>query len=88
MLSFVISIHKNRKLKIGWEVRASFQISFHQKDLALLKLIRNYFNDVGNIYKKDKDIIHYQVNSIQDLIHVIIPHFDKYSLLTQKRADF
>ncbi len=74
--SFVISIHKNKKLKIGWEVRASFQISLHQKDLALLKLIRNYFNDVGNIYKKDKDIIHYQVNSIQDLIHVIIPHFD------------
>jgi len=86
--SFIISITKNRKLKIGWEERASFQISLHQKDLALLKLIRNYFNDVGNIYIKDKDIIHYQVNSIQDLIHVIIPHFDKYSLLTQKRADF
>lgn len=86
--SFTISITKNRKFKLGWEVRASFQISLHQKDLPLLKLIRNYFNNVGNIFIKNKDIIHYQVNSIQDLIHVIIPHFDKYSLLTQKRADF
>ena len=30
----------------------------------------------------------YSVSSIKDLINVIIPHFDKYPLITQKRADF
>jgi len=30
----------------------------------------------------------YSVNSVKDIINVIIPHFDKYPLLTQKRADY
>jgi hypothetical protein len=30
----------------------------------------------------------YSVQSIKDLTEVIIPHFNKYSLLTQKKADF
>jgi len=30
----------------------------------------------------------YRVTSLQDLINIIIPHFDKYPLLTQTRADF
>jgi hypothetical protein len=28
------------------------------------------------------------VNKLEDFINVIIPHFEKYPLLTQKRADF
>ena len=30
----------------------------------------------------------YRVSSIKDINNVIIPHFDKYPLLTQKYADF
>jgi hypothetical protein len=30
----------------------------------------------------------YSVQSIKDLNNIIIPHFKKYPLLTQKRADF
>jgi hypothetical protein len=30
----------------------------------------------------------YNVTSLQDLTNVIIPHFDKYPLITQKLADF
>lgn len=30
----------------------------------------------------------YSVSSIKDINNVIIPHFDKYPLLTQKRPDF
>ena len=32
--------------------------------------------------------ISFRVNSLQDLTNFIIPHFLKYSLLTQKAADF
>jgi hypothetical protein len=42
---------------------------------------------VGNISKNGKDAIQYRVNSVKDLI-VIINHFEKYPLLTQKRADY
>jgi len=80
--SFVIIIRKNPKSKIGWKVETRFQISLHQKDLALLELIRKFFNGVGTIHKQGKDYVEYRVTSIQDLINVIIPHFDKFPLIT------
>jgi hypothetical protein len=32
--------------------------------------------------------MHYKTSSIKDLAEFIIPHFEKYPLVTQKRADF
>ena len=32
--------------------------------------------------------IQYRVTSLKDLINVIIPHFDKYPLISKKRADY
>jgi len=30
----------------------------------------------------------YRVSSLRDITNVVIPHFNKYPLITQKRADF
>jgi hypothetical protein len=30
----------------------------------------------------------YRVNKLNDIINIIIPHFDKYSLITQKHSDY
>jgi hypothetical protein len=30
----------------------------------------------------------YRVNKLNDIINIIIPHFDKYSLITQKQSDY
>jgi len=38
--------------------------------------------------RKGKYIGIYSVQSLKDLTQVIIPHFNKYPLLTQKAADF
>jgi len=44
---------------------------------------------VGNIYLKSSDNTYrWKVSNINDLFNVIIPHFIKYPLVTQKRADF
>lgn len=43
---------------------------------------------VGGIYKHSGGMMRYKVSSIRDLTKVIIPHFDKYPLVTQKRVDF
>jgi hypothetical protein len=65
-----------------------FKIELHGKDLPLLKQIQSFFG-VGsiNVRKKNNQVI-FTVSSLKDLINVIIPHFDKYPLITQKRADF
>jgi len=54
----------------------------------LLKRIQSFFG-VGNITinKKNGQAI-YSVKSVNDINRVIIPHFDKYLLITKKRADY
>lgn len=85
---FIVRIRDNPKLKIGWSVEAIFQIKLHQKDFAILELIKNYFKGIGSITKAGKDGILYRVASLQDLTNIVIPHFDKFPLITQKKADF
>jgi hypothetical protein len=53
-----------------------------------LKLVKSSLGEVGNIAEQGKGCIQYRVSSLQDLTNVIIPHFDKYPLITQKKADF
>jgi len=43
---------------------------------------------VGNIKQQGKDSVQYAVTSVKDLMEVIIPHFYKFPLITQKCADF
>lgn len=60
----------------------------HVKDLELLKLIQNHFGGVGLIVKQAERLVSYQVSSVKDISSVIIPHFDKYPLITKKMEDF
>lgn len=68
-------------------ITLSFSISLQKIDNILLVKIKNYFG-VGEISTKHgKQTIKYSVQSIKDLA-IIINHFEKYPLKTQKRADF
>jgi hypothetical protein len=96
--TFTISITKDNRTRkttrridferIIYVVHPSFAISLNFKDNNFLYNLQSYFG-VGKI-KNDlqHNAIVYYVNSIQDLTNVIIPHFEKYPLLTQKHADF
>ena len=52
-----------------------------------MEKIQSYFG-VGNIHIGNNNAVSYYVNDAQDLTKVIIPHFDKYPLITKKRADY
>ena len=60
----------------------------HKKDRMLLELIQAFFGGVGSITYASKDTLHYRIASLHDLISVVLPHFGKYPLNSQKRADF
>ena len=83
---FSLSIVRNKEIKVGWGVKIRFEIGLHEKDKALLEQIQFYFS-VGNIYKYGSQLFDYRVQSTKDLAKVI-SHFDKYGLITQKRADY
>ena len=77
---------RNKKFKIGWEVKPSFQIGLHQKDKALLEQILSYFS-AGNISQQGSQSLQFRVQSVKDL-KLVINHFDKYPLISQKWADY
>ena len=65
-----------------------FRIDLHSRDLILIRKIQSFFG-VGTINQyESKNSVVYSVQSLRDIINVIIPHFDKYPLITQKKADY
>jgi hypothetical protein len=61
----------------------------HYRDKDLLLQIKSFFNDVGTILiRNDRAIVSYKVRNLNEIIKEIIPHFDKYPLITQKQSDF
>ena len=84
---FLVSITENKNSKLGWQVRLYFSIGLHIKDKPLLEQIKILLRHVGSITKHGPQSLHLQVQSIKEL-KIIIDHFDKFPLLTKKRADF
>ena len=87
--TFSISIRKDNEYKLGWQICAEFSIQLHKRDLNLLLQLQDFFSGTGSIsISKTRNTVSYSVKSIKDITTIIIPHFFKYKLLTQKAADF
>lgn len=66
-----------------------FTISLNSRDTALLEKIQHFFGGIGTISHRKKDnAVYFTVKSVKYLMNVIIPHFEKYPLLTKKSVDF
>ena len=71
---------------MGYQTQAIFKITLHNKDFNLLYQIKDYFG-VGTITKHGSTTLEYRVKSLKDLT-VILSHFEKYPLISQKWSDF
>ena len=86
--TFSLKVSKSKTTISGWNVIPEFQITLHSRDLILLRRIHSFFG-VGTVKERpDRNQAYYSVQSARDLLNIIIPHFDKYPLITQKRADY
>lgn len=86
---FTVTFQKNLRVRNGYSITPRFKISLHRKDLQILEQLKTYFG-VGSIQStgKNRDSFEYIVKSLKELNNVIIPHFDKYPLVTHKKADY
>ncbi len=85
---FTVSTSRRQKMTTGWEVRPSFSVSQNQDRAKVLYLIADYFQ-CGTIRPDRSDkTLKYEVRSLKDLVDRIIPHFEKYPLLSEKQAAF
>lgn len=91
--SFVCSLKERESSVIGWKIQPLFVIALHKKDLALLKSIQAYFfspsggTGVGNIRKHGEDSYRFEISSQKQIFNILL-HFEKYPLITKKKADF
>lgn len=55
-----------------------------------MERIKTYFEGVGKIDKagKDRDSLSYVISSSKLITTVVLPHLDKYPLITNKKADY
>ena len=86
--SFIIQVRKLPRNRTGWRVEARFKITLHKKDLAVLEKLQAYFNGAGKIVKSGKNTLSYEIRSLEEINYVVLPHFETYCLITQKKADF
>jgi hypothetical protein len=86
---FSTTIYKDNKLSTGWRVRSFFEIGLNVRDSQLLYQLQEFFGGIGT-FKLDKssNALKYSVADLNDITDIILPHFKKYPLLTQKGADF
>ena len=86
--SFLLEIRRDSTCRAGWLIVARFSITLHQRDLELLQSIQAYFGGVGRISTGGKNTLSYRINSQMDIKRWVLPHFDRYPLITEKQADY
>lgn len=84
---FSILCIRNKKMKLGWVLRLNFQIKLSIRDKELLVDIKDALGGAGVITNNTKDSC-LNITSLSEIVNNLIPHFDKYSLLTIKRQEF
>jgi len=48
----------------------------HEKDRALIQSIQDFFGGIGHVSKpNNSSMVEFRVNTVKDLVDVIIPHF-------------
>ena len=87
--NFHVSVIPRKESKLKWRTRIMFQIGLHLEEMPLLLSIQDYFKGIGVISKDLKNNkVFYVVSKPEDILRVIIPHFNCYKLLTQKGLDY
>lgn len=85
---FCVTLSKSERHTFGWEIRPSFSVSQNYDRAEILHLYKQHFG-CGSIRPDRSDkTLKYEVRSVRDLVEKVIPHFEKYPLLSSKRRDF
>ena len=84
---FTVSISPRATLKVGWEVRPSVSVSQNEDRSQVLHEIMGYFG-CGTIRRDSSDLtVKWEVRSLRQLTDAVIPHFERWPLLSAKQTD-
>ena len=83
---FHISINRNKKMTLGWQVLPEFRVVQHEKNQKILESLRDYFG-FGSVVVNHGDRKEFRVRKLDDL-KKIVEFFNKNKLRTTKFNDF
>ena len=85
---FCVSFNRSDRHSLGWEIRPSFSVSQNRDRAEVLEMLQKHFG-CGTIRPDRSDqTLKYEVRSVNDLVEYVVPHFEKYPLLSAKQRDF
>jgi LAGLIDADG endonuclease len=85
---FTVSIAPRAALVVGWEVRPGFSVSQNGDRAEVLHAIKAYFG-CGSIRPDRSDkTLKWETRRLEDILDRVLPHFERYPLLSSKRYDF
>jgi hypothetical protein len=85
---FTVSIAPRATLHVGWEVRPGFSVSQNGDRAEVLQAIEAYFG-CGSIRPDRSDkTLKWETRRLEDILGRVVPHFERYPLLSGKRYDF
>ena len=85
---FCVTFNKSKRHKFGWDIRPSFSVSQNRDRAEVLNLMKNYFG-CGFIRPDRSDqTLKYEIRSVLELVEKIVPHFEKFPLLSSKQKEF
>ena len=85
--TFYVGINKNDTMKIGYQVLPEFRVVQHKKDIKVLYALKEFFG-AGVVRINHDTRYELRIRSLDHINNLVLPHFNKYSLITQKKFDF
>lgn len=83
---FFVGINRQPSMKIGWQVLPEFRVVQHQKDVAVLERLREFFG-FGQITINHGDRKELRIRGLRQLLEVVT-FFKMHPLRTVKRSSF
>ena len=83
---FHVSINKQPKMSLGWQVLPEFRVVQHKRDENVLQQMQKTFG-CGQVVVNHEDRKELRIRGLENLNRVV-KFFSKYELRTMKRKDF
>ena len=84
---FYVGVNRQPTMKVGWQVLPEFRVVQHQRDVALLEQLRDFFG-CGQVTVNNGDRMELRIRGLKELSERVVPFFTMHPLRTVKRSSF
>ncbi len=85
--TFYVGINKNETMLNKFQVLPEFRIVQHKRDIKVLYALKDFFES-GVVRVNHDDRYELRIRSLKHINNYVVPHFDKFPLMTNKKFDF